>query len=293
VGATYDGSNVHPLGVTMKLSRAVAAAAASALLTMTACGSSESLATDGGSASSDPQTNEPADDVTTEGEPTAGELDEESFLSTVADAQLAASTTRMDMSMDLSGQSVTVTGQLEGADTVKASAMELEMEIPGLGSLELILVDGILYLNAGAATGNKFAELRLDDPAAEQYLGQLQGQLNPVAMTKALQGALTGFEAVGADPVNGHDATKFILEVVTAKVRAAGGVAEVPGFELPETMVYTFWLDDEQLPVRTAIDMGELGVVEMNFSDWGEPVDIQPPPRSQIMKQNPFSAPQA
>jgi hypothetical protein len=58
-------------------------------------------------------------------------------------------------------------------------------------------------------------------------------------------------------------------------------------------MVYTFWLDDEQLPVRTAIDMGELGVVEMNFSDWGEPVDIQAPPRSQITKQNPFAAPQA
>lgn len=280
----------------MKLSRAAVAAAASALLTLTACGSSGSLATDDESTSSASGSSEPTDpddEPTAEDEPVETGLTEENFLSTVVDAQLAASTTQMDMTMDLAGQSIGMTGQLEAAETIESSAMQLEMEIPGGGSFEMILVDGVLYMNAGPATEDKFAELRLDDPAAEQYLGQLKGQLNPAETTKALEGAITGYEAAGADPVDGQEASKYVLEVDTAKVLEKGGVMEVPGFELPKNLVYTFWLDDSNLPVRITIDTGELGVVEMNFSSWGEPVDIQAPPRSQITEQNPFSPPQA
>ena len=271
----------------MKLSRAVAVLAASTLLALTACGSSEGLGSSAEegqeSAESTGSADEPTDDTG------GGELTESSFVSTITQAQLEASTTQLDMTIDATGQSITMTGQVEAADTLEESAMEAELEIPGQGTIGMILVDATFYMNLGDVTGGKYIELSLDDPTAEQFLGQLKSQMNPAEAIKALEGAVTGFEATGSDTIDGQETTTYVLEVDAQKVFAAQGTPLPPGVDVPEALTYTFWINDENLPLRMAVDMGSLGEIEMNFSEWGEPVDIQAPPPSQITDENPLA----
>jgi hypothetical protein len=255
------------------------------LLTLTACGSSESLASGSEKDSSSAQSSG-TDEAT---EDTGGELTESNFLSTIAQAQLDASTAQLDMSIELAGQSITMTGQLEAAETVEDSAMEAQMEIPGQGAISMILVDSTLYMSLGEATGGKYFELSLDDPSVEQFLGQLKNQMNPAQAVKALEGAVTGFEAAGSETIDGEETTKYVLEVDAQKVFASQGTMLPPGVDVPKSLTYTFWVNDENLPLRMAVDMGDLGQAEMNFSAWGEPVDIEAPPPSQITDENPLA----
>jgi len=287
----------------VKLSRLVAAASASALLVLAGCGDSDSLGsgnddeptTSATSEATDEGTDEPTDQPSTEAteEPTddggGGELTQDSFVSAITEAQLAAGTAMMDMDVAVGGQSITMTAAIDAGKTLEETAMRAEMEIPGQGTIEMILVDAVLYMNLGAASENKFFELRLDDPSAEQFLGQLKSQLNPAEAVKALEGAVTGFEEAGTETVDGQETTKYVLQVDTKKVFARQGTQLPPGVDVPDTLDYTFWLNDENLPLRIAIDMGGLGTVEMDITGWGEPVDIQAPPANQITKQNPLT----
>lgn len=270
----------------MNLSRAVATTAASALLALTGCASSEPLVADGvGSGSA----NEAA--VTTGAAP---RLTEQNFLSGVSDAQLEARSAQLDMSIQLQGQSVTATGAMLAEQTLEDSAMQLELEIPGLGTMEMILVDGVAYLNLGQLTSGKYVQLRLDDPAAKEMLGQLKGSLSPAELTRALEGAVTSFEEVGPDTVDGEETTKYVLEVDARKALASQGTGQLPpGVELPRTFTYTFWINDQNLPLRVTADMGSAGQLELRLSNWGEPVDIQAPAAEEITDENPFALPQA
>jgi hypothetical protein len=268
----------------VNLSRAVAATAVSALLALTGCASSEPLVADGvGSGSAN-------EAVTTGGAP---QLTEQNFLSGVSDAQLEARSARLDMSIQLQGQSVTATGAMLAEQTLEDSAMQVEMEIPGLGTMEMILVDGVAYLNLGQLTADKYARLRLDDPAAKEMLGQLKGSLSPAELTRALEGAVTDFEEVGTDTVDGEETTKYVLEVDARKVLATQGMGQLPpGVELPKAFTYTFWINDQNLPLRVTAEMGSAGELEMRFSNWGEPVDIQAPAPEDITDESPFALPQ-
>jgi hypothetical protein len=167
--------------------------------------------------------------------------------------------------------------------------MEAEMEIPGQGAISMILVDSTFYMNLGEVTGGKYFELSLDDPTAEQFLGQLKSQMNPAEGIKALEGAVTGFEAAGGETIDGEETTKYVLEVDAQKVFAAQGTTLPPGIDVPKTLTYTFWVNGENLPLRMAVDMGALGQIEMNFSAWGEPVDIQAPAPNEITDENPLA----
>lgn len=268
----------------MKLSRAAVAVAASALLTLTACGSSEQLASEGSRTSNSVE--QRAADVTN----TGSELTESNFLSTIVQAQLEAGSARVAIAGDVAGQPITMTGALETGENLEESAVQAEVDVSGLGSVEVVLVDAVIYLKLDGLTGGKYIELPLDGSVAEQFLGQLKSHVNPAEIATALEGAVTGFEVVGADTVDGEETTQYVLEVDSSKGLAQQGVRLPDGAELPKVMTYTFWIDDRALPLRITADMGEVVQLDVSLSDWGEPVDIQAPAGDQITEDNPFAS---
>jgi hypothetical protein len=292
----------------VKLTRAAVAATASVLLTLTACSSSDSL--DSGS---DETTSDSAESTESAPAPDEGESPEEAegetsqadgtvtqaaWLDSVTEAQLDAQSARMEMEMDVAGQTVTMSGVVRGAEELTESAMQMEMEVPGAGqagSIEMILLDGTLYMNMGSLTQGKYVTLDLDDPSAEQFFGGLQSQVNLAETTRMLEDSITSFEEAGSETVDGVETTKYVVTVDTEKFfDQQGGLGELPpSVDVPDSLTYTYWVDDEDLPVRVTTDMGGLGAMDMSFSDWGEPVEIEAPPAGQISKQNPFQAPAA
>lgn len=261
----------------MKLSRAAVAVATSVVLTLTACGSSEPLASGapGG--------------VTTDATGSANELTDDTFVATVIEAQLAAKSAKIRVSGDVAGQAITLTGAVQAAEEPAESALQADVEISGMGAVELILVDAVVYLKFGQLTGDRYLKLPLAGAGAKQFLGQLDGQLNPAEFVRALDGAVTRFEVTGAETVDGEQTTKYVIEVDPRKVLAKQGVKLPGGAELPKVLTYTFWIDSDNLPRRITADMGDLGELDASFSDWGDPVDIEAPPADRITEGNPFA----
>ena len=61
---------------------------------------------------------------------------------------------------------------------------------------------------------------------------------------------------------------------------AGSGAAD----QLPSTLTYDLWTDDDGMLRQTKIALGDLGSVTMTMSDWGDPVDIEAPPADDVME---------
>jgi hypothetical protein len=282
----------------MKLRRSAIAAAAATVLTLTACGASDELDDDSGDSSSESDDGTGSDDADTGSDDDTGVssagLTEDTFAQELTAAQIEAGSVTMDVTITSGGQVITAEGEvLTGAD-VEDSGVDMTMQVPGVGDLQMILVDGDFYMNLGQLSQNKFVVIDLDDasnPLAESF-GGLQEQFDVAATTEALEDAIVGFEEVGPETVEGVEAEQYDVTVNTEDMlgtlgAAGGGPAAA---QLPETITYSFWTDEDNLPVKMTAEAGGLFELEFIYSDWGGPVEITPPPANRISKKDPFSA---
>lgn len=257
--------------------RAGAALFAAVLLGTTAC-------------SSDGSRSEPAADPTTEQtSAAAATLDTDNFVPDTTAAMLAAGTARVRASVDANGESITIAGTQQVGETIADNALDLTIRGGGIDG-QMILVDKTLYVDLGQVTGGKFVEVDLDDPQQAALFGQLLKSTDTAGAVEALDGALEGVEVVGPAEVGGVQTTQYRLTVDTATALASQDVPESVIGQLPETLTYEMWVDEDLLLRKAVIAVASV-TTTITTSEWGEPVDITAPPAAQISKDDPFTAP--
>jgi LppX_LprAFG lipoprotein len=265
----------------MTFRRAAIAMSSTALIVIAGCGS----ASDTGDSASD--TDLPGD---------AGALTLANFASTTSQAQEDAHTVHLDADVGIQGQTMTMSGDIEVGASIPDTSFAFDLDADDLGDMSMVLVDEVLYLNGGEATDDKFIELDLRDrsnPIGDLY-SQLAGQTDPASITRGFQGAIEDFETVGSEEIDGTATTHYRITVDARKaLENALGDAMPPNLEsslgsLPETMTYDVWVDEDNLPRQMQFDM--MGTrMDLDFSKWGEPVDIEAPSPSEISDQDPMS----
>ncbi|MDO9378224.1 MAG: LppX_LprAFG lipoprotein [Nocardioidaceae bacterium] len=263
----------------MKLRPTLVAGVAAAALTLTACGGgAEEAATDGtGSVASG----------------TTATLTQANFVDQVGQAQREARTSHLEMTIDAGSQQVEAEGEVEVGESGQDSAMAMEMTLPGVGAVEVRLVDGTLYTNLGPLSENKFATIDLDDPnnPLAKSFGGVVDQMDPSASLQALEGAITSFEKAGSpQEIDGVEAQPYAVVVDTAKAGKAAGTdvtGEAAG-AVPAEVTATFWVGEDNLPRRVTSEVSG-AKVQVDFTKWGEDVDVEAPPASQITKNDPFA----
>lgn len=279
--------------MTIRSARRVgASAAALALLLVAGCGgddSTDSTPAADETTASETTEDEPTEEEPTEEEPTAEELDAETFVPTITEAMLGAGSARITATIDAGGQQLTIEGVQQVGETLKDNAMQLTLQGGGLDG-ELVLVDKFLYIDLGEVTQNKFVRVDLSDPEAAGMFGQLLQSTDTASAVEALQGAVEDLRVVGPADVDGDATTQYRLTVDTEKVLSSQGVPPSVASTLPKTLSYDMYIDEQQLLRRLVVDLGGTSS-EITASEWGEPVDITAPPRSQISKEDPFAAP--
>lgn len=203
------------------------------------------------------------------------------FGTDLIEAQLEAGSVHMEADIDAAGQTVEMSGDM----SVTPGDVALDMTISGAGlggGGRFLLVDEVLYLKFEATgLGDKFLEIDPKDrsnPMAQSF-GDLLNSIDP-SRTLAGFEAITKLKAVGQESVGGVETTKYAVSVDTEKAFAAQGIEAPPG-PLPDQLDYTVWVDGDNL-LRKFVFEQQGAVIEMTFSDWGEPVQIVAPPRSQI-----------
>jgi hypothetical protein len=258
----------------MKVSRKSSSlAAALALLvgfTLSACGDKEQ----GDSAGSSSATTDGSD------------LTKATFMTATSEAASKAKSAHVSMDIGAGGQTVTAEADVAVGSSPEDTAMTMTMDMgaAGAGTFEMRIVDQIFYLNFGSMTQDKFTKVDLTDesnPIAKQY-GAIMDQMDPAKQLHDLSEAVVAVEKKGEpEELDGVQAQPYRVVLDSTKIPA---LAELPGgaaAQIPDRINYTMYIGPDNLPRRFISDMAGT-TMTMDYSKWGEPVDIKAPDPSEV-----------
>ncbi len=207
-----------------------------------------------------------------------GEVAADDFAKLVSDGLESSTTAKLSMEMTAGGMVTTATGEIDYRGDQPATSMT--MTIPGGGGeVQMIMVDGAMYMTLPIQGQDGWFKLDLSDTGA---LGDELGSLGGMDLRDTMKTFTEGVESVeeiGTEEVNGVTATHYR---VTADPEAMSGVLGDSAADIPETLVYDVWLDEQGRFTKMAADLEESGKMEMNVTDWGTDVSIEAPPADQV-----------
>lgn len=256
------------------LRRAVAAAVLPlALGSLSACGSDDDAKAEDSSSSSRAAAGSSADT------PSEGEtVDPADFVDRFQSGFENTTTAHETMSMTMgSNGSMTGEGDLDYTGDSPAMDMTMSSDMAG-GDVQVILVDGVFYLKAAGMGGDKYLKMDLNDPNSP--FGSLGSQLDPQQALKSFGEGVKTVTYVGED--GGED--QYTVTVDTAKMLDSMGqdAADAAGAGMPDEISYDVWLDGEDRVTQMTIELGKMGTMEMEISDFGKDVSIEAPPADQV-----------
>ncbi len=279
---------------------AAAAAALLALTSLAACGgsddggddntSSDEAGTGSGSEPSDgssadeagdegDESDAPGDDKT-EDEDQGDPIEKSEFIDLYLDAMDKATTATMTMSF---GGSVSIEGTGSADFSTTPPAMKLSISDPSTGQeQEMIVIDGIMYLGLQP---NKYIQYDLNDPNSP--LGtSLTDQLDPTAMAEVFEEGIIESAYIGEDDIDGESMEHYRVKLDSkALLDSAELPSGAPSDAVADEITFNMWFDDEGNFRRQEASLGVTGgSVELNYDNWGDPVSIKAPPKSQITK---------
>jgi hypothetical protein len=268
----------------LTLRRSLAALALPLMLGgLAACGSDDDSAEPAASSSSGSESAEPQDSSDTA---SGDEVDKAAFVDDLKAGLDASTTAQMTMKMDMAGQAIKADGEVDYTTTPPQMAMSMQTPAGAGQSIEMRLVDGVMYMNMGQMTGDKFVKFDLNDPnSLPPGMDQLTNTMDPLASFEAFEDGVESVTFVGDEDVDGEQLEHYKVKVDTSKIKQFKELQTQT--QLPKTVAYDLWLDDKSRmrKMTMAMDMGMPMKMEVAFTDWGAPVDIAAPPAGQIVEQ--------
>ncbi len=274
---------------TWRRTSAAAVAAVALSASLAGCGADDEPAaskdstSESADASGSPEATDSADpsaEPTDEGSPAdvaAGEeIDTADFVDLYTAAFEMASTTRITMAF---GGALEVGAEGVADFSTTPPRMQITMDNPAAGQdLMMVLSDGAMYVQVAP---KQFVRYDLDDPTGP--LAGLTDQLDPRAMVDTFTKGITAATYVGEEDVDGEAMDRYRVDLDSA-VMLEG--TDVPSGDagLPELITFDLWFDSEGFFRKMSGDLGSTaGTFEATYDDWGAPVTITKPPKSQIL----------
>lgn len=262
--------------------------------TATADTAAEGTATGGTTADDDAATT-PAGDAAADSTGDAAEGEEipvadfMAMLQEPGEEKLSSYTTTIQMEAD--GEQLEVEGAMDlSGDT---PAMQLTMEVAEVGNVDLLLVEGGMYMTMpGLVPEGKYLEA---PPELTQDLADLE-EIDVSEMWGTWEESAQRVVFLGEDDVDGTQMRQYEITVDEEAVdQALQSAAEELGDDAAMTsaapqgpVVYQVWLDDDNLIRQLVMDL-EDGSMQMMLDNWGEPQDIQAPAPEDIVDMNDLS----
>jgi len=228
----------------------------------------------------------------------AGAVNLAALANSIGDETSEASSAHMTITASAAGQDISGAGDLKFGDADAAIAMDMTT---AQGSISMVFVDGVLYMKLPQELVPGKPWLKID-PNSESVLAKALGSLNESLSKNAdPRAALQEFENSGEitdtkeEELDGKKTTHYTITVDVRKMadnqsdptqkKAMQDAIDSGMKDFPVDV----WLDEKGLPVRFALETptpdGQGGMtsvkMQVDYTDWGKPVDIAPPPADQ------------
>lgn len=214
-------------------------------------------------------------------------LTQQNFASAMTAATSSARSVHMTGSFTVQGQRITLAAdESMTTGSFKDAAAAMTLNVAGMGSVEVRIVSGVVYINAGdlglpSMSGKPWMKVDLTDESNPMGAAFAKiAAMNPADLMKGFQSISTLTE-VGTETVDGIQATHYEVSVDTAKIGDLVGMPHGTTGSMPKTLTYDVWVDGANRPVEITID-NPMVTVDLHFSAWGQPVHVVAPPASQV-----------
>ncbi len=218
----------------------------------------------------------------------------------IGDKTADKSSAHMKLTADAAGEKITGEGDVKF--DAQDAAMTMDMSTSE-GDMSMVLLDAVLYIKLPQEIEPGKSWIKIDSTSNSELakaLGSMTEQMSKNADPRA---TLEEFEKSGEitdtkeEELDGQKTTHYTITVDVQKL-ADGQTDETTKAALNEAIKgglkdfpVDVWVNEEELPVRIALDMptpdpttGTSTTVKMqiDYTNWGEPVDITAPPAEQI-----------
>jgi hypothetical protein len=221
----------------------------------------------------------------------------------VGDQTDESSTAHMTFTGDAGQMKITGDGdmRLGGGEP----AMAMDMDTGQTGKMSMVLLDGVLYMKLPAelSQGGK-PWIKIDSKDKSNPLAQvLSSVVDQMRQNADPRAALEQFQEAGEitssskEELNGEQTTHYKITVDVQKLadnqqdptlkQAMESAIESGLKDFPVEL----WVNGDNLPVRMKVQMPTTDPtsgksvpvnVQVDYSKWGEPVEIEPPPADQV-----------
>ncbi len=200
---------------------------------------------------------------------------------------------------------ITAAGDMKFAGA--QSAEQMTMTLPGMGDLQTVMVDKVVYLKipsslagiAGGSSTKPWTKIDLTGSGAlAKSLGStanLADQADPTQLINqiAQSGTIT---SVRSEALNGVATKHYAITVDVQKMIATmgtGSAAEQQSLSAlgVKSMPFDIWVNSDNLPVKITTKLAMSGLtgggasevdMTVTYSNWGESVNIQAPSADQV-----------
>jgi hypothetical protein len=219
----------------------------------------------------------------------------------------------LEMSIAAAGEDLSFSGESDVDNVRKRIDMTMDMGMLG-GEMQILMDGGVIYMRSPVFedVGTEWVSMdpsKMDPAAAAQFGGFGMGTTDPSAYIGLFAGVFD-VKASGEQQLDGISTTHYVGTIDLAKVLE--GFSDVVGEDvdaatkkqlemavkqfsvlgIDKKIPFEIWIDEDGLPRRQRItmDFGDLvpGTEEasmemtVDFSSFGEPVDIEIPRRSEV-----------
>jgi hypothetical protein len=155
------------------------------------------------------------------------------------------------------------------------------------GEIEMVVIDESVYLRLPPDVGLPTPWVKVQSDGSDPLSAQMAPLIDQMTSSFDLE---QSFETIAAassidrgdtDVIDGVDVTEYVVTVDVSKLPAdqLGGVAPE---DLPfDEVIYSLWIDDDDLLRRYTNDLGEV-TTDTTIFGYGEPVEIEAPPPDQV-----------
>ena len=219
----------------------------------------------------------------------------------------------LEISVSAGGQSFSFSAEADVDNERKQVDMTMDLGMLG-GEMQILVDGGVMYMRSPLFqdAGTEWVSMdpsKMDPAAAAQFGGFGAGTTDPSAYVGLFAGVFD-VKASGQQELKGVSTTRYVGTIDLKKVlesfsdvvgedvdavtreQLETAVEQFESLGIDEKIPFEIWIDDEGLPRRQRImmDFGELvpgteaANMEMtvDFSDFGEPVDIEVPRPSEV-----------
>lgn len=163
-----------------------------------------------------------------------------------------------------------------------APAAQVTMDVPPMGALDLLFVDGVAYLNVPELTpAGKYFEVPAQE-LADFGVTDVSNSLDVDKLLKDWESSAPKVTFVGAEKVNGAQADHYELTVDPKAALDATGQTAPPDIDLSGSLSYGIWVGDDDLISQMVVDI-DGSAATVSLDKWGQDVQVQAPDPADVM----------